>query len=98
MEEDTEGETTGIGTAKGMWNGKAFSYTFSNIEHVSGGPGLDILVGSDGDDTFEGRGYADLFVVGDGEKARSSTSMRTTTMCFTSPTTWCQTSDCPTLT
>ena len=61
MEENTEGETTGIGTARGTWNGKAFSYTFSNIEHVSGGPDWDILVGSPGDDTLEGRGGYDIF-------------------------------------
>ena len=62
MEENTEGETTGMGTARGMWNGKAFSYTFSNIEHVGGGPDWDILVGSPGDDTLEGRGGYDIFV------------------------------------
>ena len=61
-EENTEGETTGMGTARGMWNGKAFSYTFSNIEHVGGGPDWDILVGSPGDDTLEGRGGYDIFV------------------------------------
>ena len=65
MEENTEGEITGIGTASGTWNGKAFSYTFSNIEHVSGGPGLDILAGGSGDDTLSGRGEADLFLVGE---------------------------------
>ena len=62
MEENTEGETTGIGTARGTWNGKAFSYTFSNIEHVGGGPDWDILVGSPGDDTLEGGGGFDIFV------------------------------------
>ena len=57
--EDEEGIATGI------WNGKAFSYTFSNIEHVGGGPGIDLLVGGDRDDTFEGRGDSDLFLVGE---------------------------------
>ena len=58
-DEDEEGIATGI------WNGKAFSYTFSNIEHVGGGPGIDLLVGGDRDDTFEGRGESDLFLVGE---------------------------------
>lgn len=53
------------GIATGTWNGKAFSYTFSNIEEVSGGPGIDLLVGGAGDDTFAGRGDADLFIVGE---------------------------------
>ena len=53
------------GIATGTWNGKAFSYTFSNIEQVSGGPGIDFLVGGDGDDTFQGRGDSDLFLVGE---------------------------------
>ena len=52
------------GIATGSWNSKAFSYTFSNIEHVIGGPGIDLLVGGDGDDTLEGRGAPDLFLVG----------------------------------
>ena len=57
----TEGEDED-GTATGTWDGKAFSYTFSNIEHVRGGSGLDILVGGHGDDTFSGGGELDLFV------------------------------------
>jgi len=62
MEANTEGESTGIGTARGTWDGKVFFYTFSNIEHVSGGPDLDLLIGSPGDDTLEGAGGGDLFV------------------------------------
>ena len=58
-----DGDEEGIAT--GIWNGKAFSYTFSNIEHVGGGPGIDLLVGGDRDDTFEGRGDSDLFLVGE---------------------------------
>ena len=54
------------GTAAGTWNGKIFDYRFSNIEKVVGGPTFDIFIGSDGDDTFEGRGDIDLFVVGEG--------------------------------
>ena len=30
-----------------------------------GGPGIDLLVGGDRDDTFEGRGDSDLFLVGE---------------------------------
>ena len=59
----TEGEAED-GTATGTWDGKAFSYTFSNIEHVRGGSGLDILVDGPGDDTFSGGGGTDLFLVG----------------------------------
>ena len=55
-----------LGTATGIWGGKAFSYTFSNIEHVSGGPSLDIFIDSGGDDTFEGRGNTDLFIMTEG--------------------------------
>ena len=54
------------GTATGMWNGKALSYKFSNIEHVTGGPGIDILIDSEGDDTLEGSGGLDLFVLTEG--------------------------------
>ena len=55
------------GVATGSWNGKAFSYTFTNIEHVSGGTHFfDTFIGSDGDDTFEGRGGANLYLVGEG--------------------------------
>ena len=50
------------GTAVGSWNGRLFNVTFSNIEHVAGGPFFNILVGSDGDDTLEGTSGFDLFV------------------------------------
>ena len=59
------GDADEAGIATGIWNGKAFSYTFSNIESVSGGPGIDFLFGGDGDDTFQGRGDTDLFYVGE---------------------------------
>ena len=61
VDNTTEGEDED-GTATGTWDGKAFSCTFSNIEHVRGGSGLDILVGGHGDDTFSGGGELDLFV------------------------------------
>ena len=50
------------GTAVGSSNGRRFEITFSNIEHVSGGPFFNILIGSDGDDTLEGTHGFDLFV------------------------------------
>ena len=50
------------GNAIGSWNGRRFETTFSNIEHVSGGPFFNILIGSDGDDTLEGTRGFDLFV------------------------------------
>ena len=56
----------GEGTATGVWNGKPFSYTFTNIEHVSGGPDRDIFVDSGGDDIFQGRGGLDLFMLVEG--------------------------------
>ena len=59
-DEDEEGIATGI------WNGKAFSYTFSNIEQVSGGPGIDIFVDSEDDDIFRGRDDSDLFILTEG--------------------------------
>ena len=42
------------GTATGTWDGKAFSYTLSNIERVRGGPGNDTLRGTDGGDRLNG--------------------------------------------
>ena len=54
------------GTATGMWNGKALSYKFSNIEHVTGGPGFDIMLDSSGDDTMQGRAGFDMSVFAEG--------------------------------
>ena len=54
------------GTATGTWNGRLFNYSFSNIEHVRGGAGFDILVDSEGDDTLEGGGSLDFFLMVDG--------------------------------
>ena len=42
------------GTATGTWDGKSFSYTLSNIEHVRGGSGNDTLRGTDGGDRLNG--------------------------------------------
>ena len=52
----------GDGTAVGSWNGRLFNTTFSNIEHVAGGPFFNILIGTSGDDTMEGTRGFDLFV------------------------------------
>ena len=54
------------GTAVGSWNGRLFNSTFSNIEHVSGGPFFNIFNGGDGDDTMEGTRGFDLFAPGAG--------------------------------
>ena len=43
------------GTARGTWDGTAFSYTIANIEHVLGNAGDDTLRGGNGDDRLEGR-------------------------------------------
>ena len=51
------------GHAIGSWNGRRFETTFSNIEHVSGGPFFNTLVGSEGDDTFEGTRGFDIIVI-----------------------------------
>ena len=47
----------------GAWDGRAFSYTFSNIERVRGGSGIDIIGDSPGDDRLSGGGDGDLFAL-----------------------------------
>ena len=54
------------GEATGTWHGRLFEYSFSNIEHVRGGAGFDILIDSEGDDTLEGGGSLDFFLMVDG--------------------------------
>ena len=54
------------GTATGTWNGRAFSYRFSGIEHVRGGPGVDMFVDSEGDDVLQGGRNTDLFILSGG--------------------------------
>ena len=51
------------GAAVGTWDGRAFSYTFSNIERVRGGSGIDIIGDSRGDDRLSGGGDGDLFAL-----------------------------------
>ena len=58
----------GEGSATGTWDGRAFSYTFSNIEHVRvGRDGINIILDGPGDDTLEGGGDSvELFVISHG--------------------------------
>ena len=49
------------GTATGVWDGMAFSYTISNFERIEGSrDGDDNLVGGGGDDRLSGRGGNDV--------------------------------------
>ena len=54
------------GTATGTWNGKAFSYTLSNIESVVGSPRDDTLRGHDGGNLFYGGAGDDVVNPRDG--------------------------------
>ena len=47
------------GTATGIWDGMAFSYTISNFERIEGSRGDDELVGSGRDDRLRGREGSD---------------------------------------
>ena len=54
------------GTASGTWDGAAFAYTISNIDHVRGGGADDTLRGSSGNDGLEGQAGNDSLSGGDG--------------------------------
>ena len=55
------------GTAKGTWNGNAFSYSISNIEGVRGGPGDDTLRGGAGNNRLRGGAGDDIIEGGAGD-------------------------------
>ena len=56
------------GTATGVWNGMAFSYTISNIERIEGSrDGDDNLIGGGGDDRLAGKGGDDFIEGGAGD-------------------------------
>ena len=57
----------GEGAASGTWDGAAFTYRISNIEHVRGGDGNDSLTGGAGDDRLEGGDGNDTLNGGDGD-------------------------------
>ena len=58
------------GAASGTWDGRAFFYKFSNIEHVRGGSGIDLIVDSSGDDRLGGGGDGDVFLLEHGGNDR----------------------------
>ena len=57
----------GRGTATGTWKGSAFSYRVSNIEHVWGGPGNDVIRGNAGANRLYGYGGDDELYGDDGD-------------------------------
>jgi Ca2+-binding RTX toxin-like protein len=56
----------GTGTVTGIWEGAAFTHTFSNVEWLRGSDGNDRITGSANADRLEGRGGNDTIVGGQG--------------------------------
>ncbi|MGI3210090.1 beta strand repeat-containing protein [Roseovarius tibetensis] len=50
------------GQVTGTWNGNAFTDTISNIEHLRGSNGDDVIGGNATDNQLDGRGGTDTFV------------------------------------
>ncbi len=55
------------GSATGTWSGAAFTHMISNVEHVRGSNGNDLLTGSALDDRLDGRNGNDTLVGGEGD-------------------------------
>ena len=62
----------GAGTTTGTLNGRRFSYTISNLRHVSAGPGNDTLRGDDWSGSLNGRGGDDVLIPGNSNRGPSS--------------------------
>lgn len=55
------------GTVAGVWENSVFAHAFSNVEHLRGSNGDDVIGDSSGNDLLEGRGGSDFFILSGGQ-------------------------------
>lgn len=55
------------GSVAGVWETSVFAHAISNVEHLRGSNGDDVIGDSSGNDLLEGRGGSDFFILSGGQ-------------------------------